>query len=59
MAEHTYSKGTHVWFPHKEQGRISAEITSMTEGAGDTFKLAFADECGKVRGNYLSSFTNE
>jgi len=50
MAEHIYSKGTRVWFPDKEQGWISAEVTSVTRGAGDTFKLAFVDERGKVRG---------
>ena len=50
MAEHIYSKGTRVWFPDKEQGWISAEVTSVARGAGDTFKLAFVDERGKVRG---------
>jgi len=50
MAEHIYSKGTRVWFPDKEQGWISAEVTSVTRGADETFKLAFVDERGKVRG---------
>lgn len=54
MAEHIYSKGTRVWFPDKEQGWISAEVTSATRGAGDALKLAFVDERGKVRGHNLS-----
>jgi myosin-5 len=49
MAENIYSKGTRVWFPDKEQGWISAEVTSTTRGTGDTFKLTFVDERGKVR----------
>ena len=48
MAENIYSKGTRVWFPDKEQGWISAEVTSVTRGADDTFKLGFVDERGKV-----------
>lgn len=51
MAEHIYSKGTRVWFSDKEQGWISAEVTSVTRGADDSFKLGFVDERGKVRGN--------
>ncbi|KAF9792463.1 P-loop containing nucleoside triphosphate hydrolase protein [Thelephora terrestris] len=47
MAENIYSKGTRVWFPDKDQGWISAEVTSATRGANDTFKLAFVDERGK------------
>lgn len=56
MAEHIYSKGTRVWFPDKEQGWISAEVTSVTRGASDTFRLAFVDERGKVRGEPLPKF---
>jgi myosin-5 len=48
MAEHIYSKSTRVWFSDKEQGWISAEVTSITRGANDTFKIAFVDERGKV-----------
>lgn len=59
MAEHIYSKGTRVWFPDKEQGWISAEVTSATRGADDTFKLAFVDERGKVRENRFRNFKNE
>lgn len=51
MAEHIYSKGTRVWFPDKEQGWISAEVTSVTRGADEAFKLGFVDERGKVRGD--------
>ena len=51
MAEYIYSKGTRVWFSDKEQGWISAEVTSVTRGAGDSLKLGFVDERGKVRGN--------
>jgi len=47
MAEHIYSKSTRVWFSDKEQGWISAEVTSITRGANDTFKIAFVDERGK------------
>lgn len=59
MAEHIYSKGTRVWFPDKEQGWISAEVTSVTRGINDTFKLAFVDERGKVRGNRLHGSKSE
>ena len=58
MAEHIYTKGTRVWFPDKEQGWISAEVTSVTRGAGETFKLGFVDERGKVWGDHFPSFTN-
>ena len=59
MAEHIYSRGTRVWFPDKEQGWISAEVTSVTRGAGDALKLAFVDERGKVRRDSSSTFTTE
>ena len=59
MAEHIYSKGTRVWFPDKEQGWISAEVTSVTRGVNDTFKLVFVDERGKVRGDRFHGFKNE
>jgi len=58
MAEHIYSRGTRVWFPDKEQGWISAEVTSVTRG-GDALKLAFVDERGKVRRDSSSTFTTE
>ena len=53
MAEHIYSKSTRVWFSDKEQGWISAEVTSITRGANDTFKIVFVDERGKAS---LSAF---
>lgn len=59
MAEHIYSKGTRVWFPDKDQGWISAEVTSTTRGTSDNFKLAFVDERGKVRGDGFSNFAIE
>ena len=59
MAEHIYSKGTRVWFPDKEQGWISAEVTSLIRGAGDTFKLTFVDERGKVRENKFPEYTTK
>lgn len=59
MAEHIYSKGTRVWLPDKEQGWISAEVTSATRGPGDTFKLTFVDERGKVRGDNVLKFAAE
>jgi len=59
MAEHIYSKGTRVWFPDKEQGWVSGEVTSATRGANDTFKLAFVDERGKVRGDRFHGCKNE
>jgi type IV secretory pathway TrbF-like protein len=55
MAENIYSKGTRVWFSDKEQGWISAEVTSVIRGADDSFKLGFVDERGKVRGNALAA----
>jgi len=58
MAEHIYSKGTRVWFPDKEQGWISAEVTSVTRGAGDTLKLVFVDERGKVRRDRFPRFAS-
>ena len=48
MAENIYSKGTRVWFPDKELGWISAEVTSVTRNQDDTVKLVFVDERGKV-----------
>lgn len=48
MADNVYSKGTRVWFPDKELGWISAECTTVTRGTGDTIKLQFVDERGKV-----------
>ncbi|KAJ3008377.1 hypothetical protein NUW54_g3175 [Trametes sanguinea] len=47
MAENIYSKGTRVWFPDKELGWISAEVTSVTRNQDDTVKLVFVDERGK------------
>ncbi|PCH38788.1 myosin 5 [Wolfiporia cocos MD-104 SS10] len=47
MAENIYSKGTRVWFADKEQGWISAEVTSVTRNPDDTVKLTFIDERGK------------
>lgn len=59
MAEHIYSKGTRVWFPDKEQGWISAEVTSVNRSAGDIFKLVFVDERGKVRGDNFPKFATK
>ncbi|EMD34514.1 hypothetical protein CERSUDRAFT_117358 [Gelatoporia subvermispora B] len=47
MAENIYSKGTRVWFPDKELGWISAEVTSAARNADETVKLVFVDERGK------------
>ena len=47
MAENIYSKGTRVWFPDKELGWISAEVTSVSK-TDDAVKLVFVDERGKV-----------
>jgi len=58
MAENIYSKGTRVWFPDKEQGWISAEVTSVTRGADDSFKLGFVDERGKVRRDRFPRFAS-
>lgn len=43
-----YSKGTRVWFPDKEQGWISAEVTAYGKGSKDGVKITFVDERGKV-----------
>ena len=48
MAENIYSKGTRVWFPDKELGWISGEVTSVIRNSDDSVKLAFVDERGKV-----------
>ena len=47
MAENIYSKGTRVWFPDKELGWISAEVSSLAK-TDDNVKLVFVDERGKV-----------
>ncbi|KAG6829659.1 hypothetical protein H0H92_003902 [Tricholoma furcatifolium] len=47
MAENIYSKGTRVWFEDKDLAWISAEVTSVTKGPDDAFKLVFIDERGK------------
>lgn len=44
----TYARSARVWFPDKEQGWISAEVTQASKGAGDKVKLQFVDERGKV-----------
>ena len=49
MAENIYSKGTRVWFPDKELGWISAEVTSTSKTDEGAVKLVFTDERGKVR----------
>ncbi|RPD65761.1 hypothetical protein L226DRAFT_608721 [Lentinus tigrinus ALCF2SS1-7] len=46
MAENIYSKGTRVWFPDKELGWISAEVSSATK-TDEAIKLVFVDERGK------------
>ncbi|PVF95603.1 hypothetical protein CPB86DRAFT_875543 [Serendipita vermifera] len=43
----SYSKGTRVWFPDKEQGWISAEVQSTQKGSKDGVKITFVDERGK------------
>lgn len=48
MAE-TYAKGTRVWFPDKDLGWISAEVTSAVRSGNDALKLTFVDDRGKVR----------
>jgi hypothetical protein len=48
MAENIYNKGTRVWFEDKDLAWISAEVSSVTKGAGDSIKLVFVDERGKV-----------
>ena len=47
MADNIYSKGTRVWFLDKEQGWISAEVTSVAK-TDEAVKLLFVDERGKV-----------
>lgn len=42
-----YSKGTRVWFPDKEQGWISAEVTGTAKGSKDGVKITFVDDRGK------------
>ena len=59
MAEYIYSKGTRVWFPDKEQGWISAEVTSVTRGTGESSKFCFLDERGKVGGDNFSKFATK
>lgn len=49
MAENIYSKGTRVWFEDKDHAWISAEVSSVTKGPDDAFRLVFIDERGKVR----------
>ena len=44
----TYSKGTRVWFPDKELGWISAEVTAVIKSADGSVKLTFIDDRGKV-----------
>lgn len=48
MAENIYSKGTRVWFPDKELGWISGDVTSVIRNPDDSVKLVFVDERGKV-----------
>ncbi|KZT36991.1 myosin 5 [Sistotremastrum suecicum HHB10207 ss-3] len=48
MSDNIYSKGTGVWFPDKEQGWISAEVTAVTPAEGESIKLTFVDERGKA-----------
>ena len=55
MAENIYSKGTRVWFPDKELGWISAEVTSASK-TDDAVKLVFTDERGKVQPSRHASF---
>ncbi|KAF8334031.1 myosin 5 [Cantharellus anzutake] len=43
----TYSKGTRVWFPDKELGWISAEVTAAVKSAAGSLKLTFVDDRGK------------
>ena len=46
----TYARSARVWFPDKEQGWISAEVTQAGKGANNKVKLQFIDERGKVHG---------
>jgi myosin V len=50
MAE-TYAKGTRVWFPDKDNGWMSGEVTAVAR-SGDSLKLTFVDERGKVLLNF-------
>lgn len=59
MAENIYSKGTRVWFSDKDQGWISAEVTTATRNPDDTIKLLFLDERGKVQLLFSSPLTLE
>jgi myosin-5 len=43
----TYTKGTRVWFPDKDTGWISGEVTAVSKNEG-ALKLTFVDERGKV-----------
>ena len=52
----TYARSARVWFPDKEQGWISGEVTQAGKGAGDKVKLQFIDERGKVHSFNLVSF---
>lgn len=52
----TYARSARVWFPDKELGWISAEVTQAGKGAGTKVKLQFIDERGKVHGFSLVSF---
>jgi myosin V len=58
MAENIYSKGTRVWFTDKDQGWISAEVINVVRTSGDTIKLTFVDDRGKVslRVSFLLTF---
>lgn len=48
-----YTKGTRIWITDKDQGWISAEITStQPSSTPDTVKLGFTDERGKVSHAY-------
>jgi hypothetical protein len=52
----TYARSARVWFPDKELGWISAEVTQAGKGAGTKVKLQFTDERGKVYGFSLVTF---
>lgn len=43
-----YTKGTRIWIADKDQGWISAEITSNAPVGDNALKLTFVDERGKV-----------
>jgi len=47
----TYTKGTRVWFPDKDTGWISGEVTAVHKNEG-ALKLTFVDERGKVPPNF-------